>query len=483
MVVNYSRRRGALAMEHFKVPQSVHTPFFTEDGAFSPAAVFATLAGTFCCCNDPQFSLEDSGSGLAALLGYSSDDIRDTFHNHLSELIPPEDWPEFSQKAAQQLAVGDTMEMACRFYHKDGHFLWAMVKGRRVMHPNGNTYICGMLADISRYKSMYDELCKKLDQFNIILAQSENIIFEWDLTSDSIFFSDTWERTFGYAPITRDFGKTVSAAASHLHPDDVPLFSHHLHILQSGVGYQAIDARVARADGRYLWCRFRATAVYDKDGNISKLVGIIINIDDEKRETSALRKQAERDSLTKLFNKQTAYEKVTRYLSSSADGVNCVLLIIDLDYFKHVNDQYGHMAGDSVLTQCAKEIKRLFRADDIVARIGGDEFLVLMKDTSDRELVKSRCSQLIAAFRTILKPYVQAHTLSCSIGASFAPEHGTTYFDLFVAADRALYHAKGLGKNQYTFYDRHIATLPSQQFSSAVNDQIDSDDYPDPWSD
>ena len=73
--------------------------------------------------------------------------------------------------------------------------------------------------------------------------------------------------------------------------------------------------------------------------------------------------------------------------------------------------------------------------------------------------------------------------MSCSIGASFAPEHGTTYYDLFLAADRALYHAKGLGKNQYTFFSNDIASLPTLQFPSAVNAQIDSNDYPELLSD
>ncbi|MBR4992297.1 MAG: diguanylate cyclase [Clostridia bacterium] len=470
-------------MDRFNNLQSGSMPFFTEDGAFCPAAVYSTLAGTFCCHEDDLFSLEDGGTGLTALLGYTADEIGDRFCGQLSQMIPPEDRQEFFQKAARQLASGDTMQMACRFYHKEDAFLWTMVKARRVVHPSGSTRICGMIADISRYKSMHDDLYRKLDQLNIILAQTENIIFEWDLSNDSIFFSDTWESIFGYAPITHEFGKSVSAALSHLHPDDVPLLLNHLHVLKGGVGYQAIDARIARADGVYLWCRLRATAIRDSEGQVTKLVGIIINIDAEKREASALKKQAERDSLTKLLNKQTAHEKVVQYLASDPDGVNCVLMIIDVDHFKQVNDQYGHMVGDSVLTQCAREIKRLFRPVDIVARIGGDEFLVLMKDTADRELVKARCDQLIAAFRSILQPYLQANTLSCSIGAAFAPEHGTAYYDLFVAADRALYHAKGLGKNQYTFYSSDIASLPTQQFASAVNTQIDSNDYPELWSD
>ena len=470
-------------MDRCTATSSVDKSFFAEDGSICPSAVFTSLAGTYCCRLDADFRLEDNGTALTSLLGFSAAELKDTFHNCLLELIPQEDRQELRQKIARQLAADDQVELACQFGHKDGHIIWALLKGRRIVHQNGAEYLCGILTDISRSKGVHDELSHRLDQQNIILAQTENIIFEWDLLSDTIFFSDTWERIFGYSPITHDLGRSVSDFASHLHPDDVPLLSQHLGLFESGASYQAIDARIARADGRYLWCRFRATAIRDKSGKVCKLVGIIINIDAEKRETSALKKQAERDSLTKLLNKQTAHEKVTQYLSSSPKDVNCVLMIIDVDHFKHVNDQYGHMVGDSVLTRCAEEIRRLFRSVDIVARIGGDEFLVLMKDTSDRELVKARCSQLISAFRAILQPYLQAHTLSCSIGASFAPEHGTTYYDLFLAADRALYHAKGLGKNQYTFFSNDIASLPTHQFPSAVNAQIDSNDYPELLSD
>jgi len=462
-------------MEKLCSAQPVGTPFLKQGAPISPVSVLSSLAGTYCCHNDNFLSLEACGTDLTSLLGYSAEELKNRYHNCLLELIPQEEQQEFMQRVAQQLSVGDEVELACQLYHSDGRVIWALNKARRMVSEDGGEYLCGFLTDISRSKEAQDDLRKNLDQLNIILAQTENIIFEWDLLTDAIFFSDTWERIFGYAPITKEFGKTVADLASHLHPDDVPLLFHHLQILKGGTSYQAIEARIARADGQYLWCRFRATAIRDSQGAACKLVGIIINIDAEKRETSALKKQAERDSLTKLLNKQVAAERITQYLNSFPNGANCVLMIIDVDHFKHVNDQYGHMVGDSVLTQCAREIKKLFRPLDIVARVGGDEFLVLMKDISDPELVKARCSQLIVAFRTILQPYMHVHTLSCSIGAAFAPKHGNTYYDLFVAADRALYHAKSLGKNQYAFYNNAIASLLPQQFPSAVNAQIDSD--------
>ena len=444
---------------------------------FSSEEIRASFVGTYCCRNDSQLSLEDYGTDLSALLGYTPQEITDIFRESLLELILPEDRQTVLEKISQQLAAGDQVELACRFRHKDGRNIWALNKCRRTSSESGDVFLCGILTDITQSKGVHDDLHQKLDQLNIILAQTENIIFEWDLLADTIFFSDTWERIFGYAPITQNFGKAVSAALSHLHPDDVPLLFHHLNLLKNGISYQAIDGRIAHADGHFLWCRFRATAIFDDSGNICKLVGIIINIDEEKREATALRTQAEHDSLTKLLNKQAAQEKVIQYLQDSAGGVGCVLMIIDLDDFKHVNDQHGHMVGDFVLSQCATEIRNLFRPLDIVARIGGDEFMVLMKDISDEKIVEQRCIQLATALRTMQQPYLPEQTISCSIGASFAPQHGTSYYDLFIAADQALYHAKNLGKNQFAFYEKQITESASQTCASSVSKQISSDTY------
>ena len=134
-----------------------------------------------------------------------------------------------------------------------------------------------------------------------------------------------------------------------------------------------------------------------------KIAGVIINIDAEKQEARALQDRAERDSLTKLLNKDAGRRQAQEYFSRFPEGVNSALMIIDLDDFKLVNDRYGHLFGDSVLTKAAREIKKLFRNQDIVARIGGDEFMVVMRGVSDRALVESRCQRLLAIFQSIFK--------------------------------------------------------------------------------
>lgn len=210
--------------------------------------------------------------------------------------------------------------------------------------------------------------------------------------------------------------------------------------------------------GNPLWILNRGQLVIEENGQ-EYLTGVLVDItrskaryDEEKKATKVLQIQAERDSLTNIYNAQTARKKVEEYLANVSEKNDCALLIIDLDDFKSVNDQYGHMFGDEVLVKTAETIKNLFRSLDIVGRIGGEEFIVLMKDIPGREIVEVRCSQLNAAFHDIFKEELKGKELSCSIGVAISPENGTVYSDLFRHADSALYRAKDKGKDGYVFY-------------------------------
>lgn len=161
--------------------------------------------------------------------------------------------------------------------------------------------------------------------------------------------------------------------------------------------------------------------------------------------------RAEKDSLTGLLNAGTTRRLGEEYLAEGEK--NCALIVIDVDDFKQINDRYGHMVGDRVMCCAAYTIKKLFRAGDIVGRVGGDEFLVLMKDISDRAIAELRCSQIVKAFSDIECDQMEGHTLSCSVGASLAPYHGNGYETLFCRADSAMYRAKKTGGNKFIIED------------------------------
>lgn len=161
---------------------------------------------------------------------------------------------------------------------------------------------------------------------------------------------------------------------------------------------------------------------------------------------SSFQIRAEQDSLTQVFNARTTRDLCEEYLSDPAR--KCAMIILDVDEFKQINDRYGHMVGDQVLTCAIGTVKKLFRSNDIVGRVGGDEFIVLMKDVSDRTIVELRCSQILSAFRGITCDALKNHPLTCSVGAAFS-SGSSDYDDLFCRADKLLYMGKNSGGNCY----------------------------------
>ena len=155
--------------------------------------------------------------------------------------------------------------------------------------------------------------------------------------------------------------------------------------------------------------------------------------------------------MDKLVSVIVPVYNVEEYLAECPPEEKCALLVVDLDHFKHINDRFGHLFGDSVLVQTAEILRRHFRTQDIVGRIGGEEFLVLIKDVSDAELIHKRCSQLLKAMHEIYKGSMEELVVSCSIGAIMASGQGATYYNLFSGADKAMYQAKRRGRDQYIF--------------------------------
>ncbi|MBQ3193248.1 MAG: diguanylate cyclase [Oscillospiraceae bacterium] len=433
---------------------------------------------TFFCRNDENFTLVRLGAHMPHLAGYSREELETLLDNRLLELIEPEDRDRTRRQMREQFVRSNTAEVEYQVRAKDGSRIWVRNKSRLSTAADGQEYLNVYLTDITKSKKAYNALEEQLKRYEIILAQTENVLFEWDMAEDVIRFSETGTSMFGFPTLQGNVREQLRQGF-YFHPDDLPQLLEAVKNLETNSDYEMLEARMAASNGRYLWFRLRCSAIRSSTGKLTKMVGIIINIDEEKQAARQLQDSAQRDNLTKLLNKKAAREAAEKYLLRQNADVSCALLIIDLDNFKQVNDRYGHLFGDSVLTQAAREIEKMFRLQDIVARIGGDEFLVLMRGYASRELLENRCSRLIRAFRNIFRESRHQLPLSCSIGIALAPEHGSTYVDLFQHADQALYQAKAAGKDTFRFYDSAAAKFPiPAEKASAVSGSIDSDREP-----
>ena len=157
-------------------------------------------------------------------------------------------------------------------------------------------------------------------------------------------------------------------------------------------------------------------------------------------------KKSQTDLLTGLLNKVSFEERCIEYLERKMNGAKCTMFIVDLDNFKNINDQHGHAAGDKVVKSFAGILRSYFHPDDIIGRVGGDEFMVLVLGEMPADFSETRCRSILHELRT--SNICGVTGMTCSIG--FAEETGRVTFDqIYDMADRALYKAKENGKAQY----------------------------------
>ena len=164
------------------------------------------------------------------------------------------------------------------------------------------------------------------------------------------------------------------------------------------------------------------------------------------RENKYLIHLSEIDPLTSVFNKETTQKLIDQKLKNHE---HFCFLILDVDDFKSVNDNYGHAVGDKVLKNLSDLFKNHFRQTDIVGRIGGDEFIILIED---EHIAESRIQSLLQKVNALKIEELQHFKLSISVGMAFAPSNGTTFMELYRHADHALYQTKRTGKNNYKIY-------------------------------
>lgn len=396
----------------------------------------------FCCQLDSSLTLISRDAPLIGLLGtgncgHASDALLDYIDTDYATRT--------YQDVMRQLSCGDDVKFVFPVLSQAGQFRWLLGRAQRCQHADsGADCLRGVLVDITSFKRQYDKCKHDAEQYRIILEQAGEVMFKWDLSDDKMQFSECWKDKFGYVPRTTNFSNVIQKGG-HIHPEDVPCLLRQIAVLRGGCRFLNLEVRIAAADGRWLWCKIRACGIYDTSGMLTHVIGLIVDIDDEKKAHCALQAQAEQDSLTKLTNAHTTRQLAGQYLAGSKDQIHCAMLIIDLDDFKRINDQYGHLFGDEVLIHVAGILKHSFRDDDIVGRIGGEEFLVLMKNVSDHQKVMERCNHLLEA----IQASSSACKLTASIGVGIVAGAATSYEELFLRTDEALYQAKHAGKNQY----------------------------------
>ena len=246
-----------------------------------------------------------------------------------------------------------------------------------------------------------------------------------------------------------------------VHPDDAAIATRIVNpdyivneFIVEGRSQIYLEIRILDAEGEYVWVSVYFTREKKLDDAISDsseyILCLVQNIQERKLTEDKLKLEAERDPLTQLYNKTTTRSLIEEALEKNPAAQHA-LIIIDIDNFKTINDTRGHTIGDQILLAFANELSRNFRETDILGRVGGDEFVVLIKNIQSIALVCDKLQRFTSAFKKYGIDNGFPGRLSTSIGVSVFSKDGSTYEELFKKADAALYEAKRNGKDQYKF--------------------------------
>ena len=316
----------------------------------------------------------------------------------------------------------------------------------RISTVSNNEY-----GQISRaFNNLVDEIVVSEDRYRTIIEMSDNIIFEWNFKTNEVFFSNNFNQKFSYRAPSDHFGDSFLLKAK-LHPEDADRYRDDLDKLEKGKNFERNEYRMKNIYGDFIWVLMRTATLHDKDGKPLKVVGVMVDIDRAKKSEQQLTERASYDALTELYNRETIESQIDNEIAlSAARKSEMAVLFIDVDDFKHYNDNYSHATGDQVLKFVAKTIKGVVADFGFAGRYGGDEFIACVRN-AEINTPTSVAQQIIARLDEGFEADIgERLTVSVSIGIALIKDDYNTRVEYLIGkADDAMYSVKKSGKSNY----------------------------------
>ncbi|MBS0459153.1 MULTISPECIES: sensor domain-containing diguanylate cyclase [Thermomonas] len=361
--------------------------------------------------------------------------------------VHPDDLAEAMRidDAAYNATHSHAYEMSYRLIAKSGRVVWVRDLCRAVVEPGRPNRMIGLMIDVTRQKNTELELLRSDNRYSLATRGSNDGIWDWDLRTDVLHVSERFHQIVGLGDIDHVHDGGWRFLAQLIDPEDRGRVqtAYRSHLAGSSPNF-SVDFRAIHGSGRLLWVNWRGLAQFE-DGVAVRMAGSLSDLAERGSSYDALTNLPGRP----LFRDRLAHV-IALHRNALADGdggpagegrTTFAVLLLDLNGFKAVNDSHGHPVGDQLLQQVARRLEACVRAVDLVARMSGDEFNVLLESIDPAEAADRAC-QIAAALD---QPYlIDAHTvvISASIGL-VSSASGLTSIDAYLrAADTAMYRAK-----------------------------------------
>lgn len=364
--------------------------------------------------------------------------------------VVPEDRHIFLQAFTDAASTGK-LYVECRIIQQDQSIHWISVRGRTIYDNHRQPIrMLGIVADITERRKVEDKL-----RIAAITFETQEGILVTDATNHILSVNHAFTKITGYS-LEDVVGKQPQLLSSGTHDK-----SFHVAMWNSIIhkGTWSGEVMNRRKNGDVYPSRLVISAVKDKDGQICNYVGSIADISEARAASEKINNLVFYDPLTQLPNRRLFFDRLQRAMSYSArSNQKAALLFLDIDHFKNLNDTLGHLSGDILLQQVADRLVNAVREGDTVARIGGDEFVLLLEGLSEKvaeaitqiELIISKLHNCLSEIYQI---GMHNHNITVSIGATLINNHDKSTEEILKQADIAMYQAKEGGRNTWRFFD------------------------------
>jgi diguanylate cyclase (GGDEF)-like protein/PAS domain S-box-containing protein len=387
--------------------------------------------------------------------GMTSDDVRVA---HALDLFNAQDKPMVQKKIKEVFRQGDAI-IEADLVDRSGRATPYIFSGTRI-ELDGKFYLCGMGLDMSRQRAQEEmlRLCNRA-----LLASVNGIVITRHEGKDNpiVYINPAFERISGYRAsevIGRD---SRFMAAPGLDENE----RRKIRLAIDECRETHVVFRNLRKDGELFWNELTIAPVQSHKGDVTHFVGVINDVTAAKQRAFHLEHEANHDALTGLANRNLFWDRMEQALYSAKRNKSLVAIVfIDLDGFKSINDTEGHEAGDEVLRVISKRLKASVRENDTVARMGGDEFVLILVNQPSLRFTLHMIERLRRSIEEPVLVCGKEVNVGASVGVSMFPHDGSSGGTLLHAADAAMYHAKSAGRHHVQFFSPEMkSTMEAKQ--------------------
>ncbi len=403
---------------------------------------------------DAQGTILYASDAARELLGQASDALRgqSIFDMlHAKDQQPARD--EMDRVVHRQ---GQPVETVLRYGHTNGE--WRHLSSLATNFLDDEA-IQGVVLDFrdaterKRAEQAEQALRESEQRWKLALESTGDGVWDWDIASGTERISRRCKEMYGYSD--DEMSDQPEDLDRLTHPDDMAqmLRDRQNHLGGKTPTYQN-EHRIRCRDGSWKWILSRGMVISrDANGQPLRMIGTHTDITDRKSAEALVWQQANFDTLTGLPNRRMLRDRLELEIKKvDRQGQQMAILFVDLDHFKEVNDTLGHDAGDRLLIEAARRIRGCVRESDTVARMGGDEFTLVLPTLDDEGQLDRILNALLSAMSALFQIAEEQVFVSASIGITMYPGDGVEVETLLKNADQALYAAKGAGRNRFRFF-------------------------------